>query len=136
MDSDDWSDLVQTAITKSGLPYLVVSCRCRPGSLTCFATIEHQRTRAKRQVALSPGMFPPDEARNEVVYQIRSFNVQVPTSCPKGHWSLTAFERDELRRLLADGTLTLYCDVCDEFREPKAGELAAIEQLLAERSAA
>ncbi len=136
MDSENWPDLVQAAIAKSGLPYQVVSCGCKRNGSAWSATIQHQRTRALREVALLAGVVASEEMRNEIIHQMRAFNVAVPSACPKGHLSLVQLERDELTRLLADGTLTLYCDVCDEFREPSAGELAAIAQLLAEQPAA
>jgi hypothetical protein len=132
MVADEWLDIVQAGITKSGLPYRVVSCRCRRDSPMCFATIEHERTRALREVTLSRDIFLPEEMPNGIVEQLRAFNVDLAAPCAKGHLSVLQFEREELRQHLTDGTLTFYCTTCDEFREPTAKELGAIRRLLTE----
>jgi len=129
---DEWLDIIQGAITKSGLPYRVVSCRCRRDRPTCFATIEHERTSALREVTLSPDIVLPEEMPNEIIHQLRAFNIDVPTSCAKGHLSLLQFEREELRQHLSDGTLNFYCATCDEFREATEDERAVIRRLLAQ----
>ena len=135
MTADEWLPIVQAAIAKSGLPYRVFSCECCQDSATSFATLEHQRTHALRTVALSRAVFPPDQTANEIVHQLRAFNIDFAAPCAKGHLPVLQFEREEMQLLLAEGRLTFYCDICDTFREPTAKELRAIERLLEEPAA-
>lgn len=132
MTTEDWLPIVQAAIAKSGLSYRVFSCGCSQDSATCSATVEHQRTKALREISLSRDVFPPDQMLNEIVHQLRVLNVDFVAPCAKGHLPVLQFERDELRQCLRDGTLTFYCAMCDEFREPTEDERAVMRRLLAQ----
>jgi hypothetical protein len=132
MTGKDWLPIVQAAIARSGLSYSVSSFGCSPDGATCFATVEHQRTKALQEIRLSRDVFPPDRMVNEVIHQLRALNIDVVAPCARGHLPVVQFERDELQRRLRDGSLTFYCAICDAFREPTEDERAVIRRLLAE----
>jgi hypothetical protein len=130
MTRKDWLPIVQAAIARSGLLYRVFSFGCSQDGATCFATVEHQRTKALRAIRLSRDGFAPDQRVNEVIHQLRALNIDVVAPCAKGHLPVVQFERDELERRLRDGSLTFYCAICDAFREPTEDERAVIRRLL------
>ena len=59
-----------------------------------------------------------------------SFAAQCP-SC-KNEVSQGPYDPDEIRRLVRDGRLSFYCELCDLEWEPSLRELANVESLLAE----
>ena len=130
MTGKDWLPIVQAAIARSGLPYSVFSFGNSQNDATCVATLEHQRTKALREVRLSLDGFPPDQMVNEIIHQLRALNIDVVAPCAKGHLPVMQFEREELERRLRDGSLTFYCALCDVFREPMEEERAVIRRLL------
>ncbi len=130
MGGEDWLNVVEAAVVRSGLPYQLVACQCKRHSPTCSATVVHYRTQNRRSIVVSTALINPEEARNEVIRQLRAYNVGFPVQCHNGHLSMIHFERDELEQRLADGRLTFYCEVCDSFREPTEAERAAVGVLL------
>ncbi len=136
MTGEEWLAIVQAAIAKSGLPYRVSSCGCSRNTPTSFATVEHQRTKALREIVLSRALFSPEEIPNEIIRQLRMFNIDFVAPCAKGHMPILQFERDELEQLLERDTLTFSCTLCNASRPATAEERVDIRRLLAESAAA